>query len=79
MAKHKIVKYNGGKGALLCNECSVIIATGFSHPDTEHYCTVCKLKIMDAAKELCSIYNCNKVAGIWFGTTPYCFYHFEKR
>lgn len=38
----KIVKYNGGIGALLCNECKVIIATGFIHDDKEHYCAKCK-------------------------------------
>ena len=38
----KIVKYNDGIGALLCNECRVIISTGFIHDDKEHYCAKCK-------------------------------------
>ncbi len=36
--RQAIVKWNGGRGALLCNRCGVIIATGFEHADTEHYC-----------------------------------------
>lgn len=36
------VKFNGGQGALLCNGCSVIIATGFDHEDKLHFCEKCK-------------------------------------
>jgi hypothetical protein len=39
--KHAIVKYNNGNGALLCNECHAIIAYGFDHVDTVHYCDKC--------------------------------------
>lgn len=40
-----IVKYNGGKGALLCNGCRIIIASGFKHDRTKrHYCHNCKTK-----------------------------------
>jgi hypothetical protein len=33
-----IVKWNSGRGALLCNCCSKILAYGFEHEDKEHYC-----------------------------------------
>lgn len=51
--KHAIVKFNGGSGALCCNKCGTIIATGFAHEDREHYCEVCFLKQVprDAADE----------------------------
>ena len=51
--KHAIVKFNGGNGALCCNKCGTIIATGFAHEDREHYCDVCMLKQVprDAAGE----------------------------
>ena len=42
------VKFNGGRGALLCNTCRIIIATGFKHEDKEHFCEECKAKA-DAA------------------------------
>lgn len=42
------VKFNGGRGALLCNTCRVIIATGFNHEDKEHFCEECTAKA-DAA------------------------------
>ena len=35
------VKFNGGRGALLCDGCSVIIAYGFKHEDRKHYCPTC--------------------------------------
>ena len=37
-----IFKFNGGRGALLCNRCRIIIATGTEHEDVEHYCVECK-------------------------------------
>jgi len=40
----KVVKYNGGIGALLCNGCRIVIATGFNHEDKKHYCIKCKSK-----------------------------------
>ena len=36
--KHAVVKFNSGMGALLCNNCSIILATGFDHEDKEHFC-----------------------------------------
>jgi len=39
--RHALVKFNGGKGALLCNNCKVIIADGFDHEDRDHYCNMC--------------------------------------
>jgi hypothetical protein len=42
--KHAIVKFNAGNGALLCNGCKIVIATGFAHEDREHYCDACMLK-----------------------------------
>jgi hypothetical protein len=38
---HAEVKFNGGTGALLCNQCGVIIDYGFNHKDCEHYCEDC--------------------------------------
>ena len=35
------VKYNNGNGALLCNNCSVIVDYGFLHEDRLHYCDEC--------------------------------------
>lgn len=40
----KIEKFNGGRGALLCNGCNIIIATGFGHEDKEHFCPTCMLE-----------------------------------
>lgn len=37
-----IVKFNNGHGALLCNCCRVILATGNHHEDVEHYCVECR-------------------------------------
>ena len=42
--KHAIVKFNAGNGALLCNGCEIVIATGFEHEDREHFCAKCVLK-----------------------------------
>jgi hypothetical protein len=36
-----LVKFNGGRGALLCNDCRLVIAIGFNHTDTLHYCPAC--------------------------------------
>ena len=42
-SKYKVaqVKFNGGRGALLCDGCDVIIAYGTEHEDRKHYCTMC--------------------------------------
>ena len=37
-----IFKFNGGRGALLCNRCRVIVAAGNEHEDVEHYCDGCR-------------------------------------
>lgn len=39
--EHAIVKWNGGRGALLCNRCWIIVAQGFEHEDIEHFCATC--------------------------------------
>ena len=37
-----ILKLNGGRGALLCNGCDVILSYGLDHnTETEHYCGEC--------------------------------------
>jgi len=36
----KIVKFDNGDGALLCNECNTIIAKGFNHIDKYHFCNL---------------------------------------
>jgi ferredoxin len=40
--KRAIVKWNGGRGALLCNRCRVIVREGAEHEDVEHYCASCR-------------------------------------
>jgi hypothetical protein len=40
--RHAIVKFNGGRGALLCNQCSIILAYGVRHKDVKHYCKDCE-------------------------------------
>jgi len=49
--KHAEVKYNNGNGALLCNNCSVIIDYGFDHTDEEHYCPKCIEKRMQDERD----------------------------
>lgn len=39
--EYATVKWNSGEGALLCDKCSVILATGFLHEDKKHYCKDC--------------------------------------
>jgi hypothetical protein len=36
-----IVKWNGGRGALLCNRCRTILREGIRHTDVEHFCDDC--------------------------------------
>jgi hypothetical protein len=44
--KRAIFKFNGGRGALLCNCCRIIVATGNGpHEDREHYCDECKKRL----------------------------------
>ena len=40
--RRAVVKFNGGRGALRCNRCWTIVATGTDHDDVEHYCASCK-------------------------------------
>lgn len=43
--KYALVKFNGGRGALLCNKCSVIIRQDFDPmdiEDQEHFCVRCQ-------------------------------------
>lgn len=47
--KLKLVKFNNGKGALLCNYCRQIIAEGFDHEDKLHACGYCK-PLLDQGK-----------------------------
>ena len=39
---HAEVKFNGGTGVLLCNQCGVILEYGLNHKDCEHYCEDCE-------------------------------------
>lgn len=39
-----ILKFNSGRGALLCNGCYTVLATGFDHEDTQHFCVKCTCK-----------------------------------
>ena len=36
--KRAIIKWNNGRGALLCNNCNTIIKEGFDFEDKEYYC-----------------------------------------
>ena len=39
------IKFNGGKGALLCNGCDVILELGTDHDkNKEHFCFKCGLE-----------------------------------
>ena len=42
------VKFNGGRGACLCNRCSVILSYGTDHNDVARYCDSCYTKLADA-------------------------------
>jgi hypothetical protein len=59
-----ILKLNGGRGALLCNGCSVILSYGSDHnTKTEHYCGECyndymgRKMIEDKENEVASPYG----------------------
>lgn len=36
--EHATVMFNSGVGALLCNNCRVILDYGFDHEDKKHFC-----------------------------------------
>lgn len=58
------VKFNNGYGALLCNECSIIIAEGFEHEDRVHLCPTCLLnKEREAVKIMIAILEDEKPEG----------------
>lgn len=40
--EHARVKFNGGRGALLCNFCGVILKYGFLHEDRVNRCYDCR-------------------------------------
>ena len=50
--KYANVKFNNGNGALLCDECNIIIATGLYHEDRKHVCDACREKALDELAEL---------------------------
>ena len=56
--KHAQVKFNGGTGALLCNQCRVILAYGFKHKDVEHYCKDCE-KVRNEEKKNSMVLDCD--------------------
>jgi hypothetical protein len=43
--KNAIVKFNSGRGALLCNYCNKIIIAGNVHVDTYHRCSTCQQEL----------------------------------
>ena len=56
--RHAIVKFNGGRGALLCNQCSIILAYGVRHKDVEHYCKDCE-KVRNEEKKNSMVLDCD--------------------
>ena len=38
MAEHAIIKFNNGHGAVLCNQCQIILKQGTDHADCLHFC-----------------------------------------
>lgn len=45
------IKFNNGQGALLCNRCGEILATGFDHEDKLHFCEKCETKLVEEAEK----------------------------
>lgn len=41
------VKFNNGRGACLCNRCSIILSYGTDHHDIERYCGDCYQELVD--------------------------------
>jgi len=50
--KYAEIKLNGGRGALLCNGCSIIIAEGTKHEDRLHFCEECSDVMINFEREL---------------------------
>ena len=46
------VRFNGGHGALLCNNCRIILKYGLDHEDKIHYCDSCKEGLRNRLKEI---------------------------
>ena len=51
------VKFNNGRGALLCDGCSVIIAYGFEHEDKKHYCFRCRSECCEGGPMTAGCYH----------------------
>jgi hypothetical protein len=49
--ENAIVKFNGGRGALLCNWCRRVITTGIKHEDVWHSCDTCEQQLYDYTKK----------------------------
>lgn len=52
MYKKVEVKLNGGRGACLCNRCSVILSYGMNHEDVDRYCGSCYNQLVSALTEI---------------------------
>ena len=67
-----IVKFNGGRGALLCNNCDTIVSYGTDHRDIEHYCNECydkltrKLKLLEKTETILRHAKADKLQGVYF-------------
>lgn len=53
--EHAEVKFNGGRGACLCNRCSVILSYGTDHEDIDRYCGECYTKLADALFDIANM------------------------
>ena len=53
--QHAEVKFNGGRGACLCNRCSVILSYGTDHEDIDRYCGECYNKLADALFDIANM------------------------
>lgn len=50
--KYAAIKFNGGRGALLCNGCSIVLAEGTKHEDRLHFCEECSNVMASFEREL---------------------------
>ena len=55
MYKKAEVKLNGGRGACLCNRCSVILSYGVDHADVDRYCGSCYNVLVSALTEIANV------------------------
>lgn len=55
MVERAHVKLNNGRGACLCNRCSVILSYGTDHEDVERYCSNCYNKLADALFDIANM------------------------